>query len=61
MGMRQISDLDEPEQFLLDMEKMWTLVLPSIVEPDRIDYFRQFIRRRTALATTTTAAAPGPE
>lgn len=56
MGMRQTSNLEEPEQFLLDLERTFALVLPSIVEPDRIDYFSQFIRRRTALAIKTTSA-----
>ncbi len=50
MGLRQTSDLDEPERFLLDMERSWAVVLPGILQPDRIDYFRQFVRRRTALA-----------
>ena len=50
MGLRQASELDEPERFLLDLEKSWALVLAAILQPDRVDYFRQFIRRRTALA-----------
>lgn len=58
MGMRQTSNLDKPEQFLLDLEKMWTLLLPSIMRPDRIDYFHQFIRRRTALAIKNISTPP---
>ncbi|MEY8014837.1 MULTISPECIES: TetR family transcriptional regulator [Mycobacterium] len=50
MGLRQTSNLDEPERFLLDLEKSWSLVLIGILQPDRIDYFNQFVRRRTALA-----------
>ena len=50
MGLRQASNLDEPERFLLDLEKSWALVLTGILQPDRIDYFSQFVRRRTALA-----------
>jgi TetR/AcrR family transcriptional regulator, transcriptional repressor for nem operon len=57
MGLRQTSDLDDPERFLLDLEKCWALVLTGILQPDRIDFFRQFIRRRTALAISTTSAA----
>jgi TetR/AcrR family transcriptional regulator, transcriptional repressor for nem operon len=57
MGLRQTSDLDEPERFLLDLEKCWTLVLTGILQPDRIDFFRQFIRRRTALAIGSASAA----
>ncbi len=57
MGLRQTSDLDEPERFLLDLEKCWALVLTGILQPDRIDFFRQFIRRRTALAISAASAA----
>ena len=53
MGLRQTSNLDEPERFLLDLEKSWSLVLTGILQPDRIDYFSQFVRRRTALAIST--------
>jgi TetR/AcrR family transcriptional repressor of nem operon len=56
MGLRQTSDLDEAERFLSDLEKTWVLMLPGFVRPERIDYFRQFIRRRTALAIRSTAA-----
>jgi TetR/AcrR family transcriptional regulator, transcriptional repressor for nem operon len=59
MGTRQTSNLDEPEQFLLNFEKTWALVLPGIVRPDRIDYFRQFIKRRTAIAIGGTSAPAG--
>lgn len=59
IGLRQTSNLDEPEQFLSDLEKTWVLVLPGIVRPDRIDYFRQFIRRRTAIAISSTSALAG--
>jgi TetR/AcrR family transcriptional regulator, transcriptional repressor for nem operon len=53
MGLRQTSNLDEPARFLLDLEKSWALVLTGILQPDRIDYFSQFVRRRTALAIRT--------
>jgi AcrR family transcriptional regulator len=59
MGLRQTSNLDEPEQFLLDLEKTWTLALPGFARPERIDYFRQFIRRRTSIATASTSALAG--
>lgn len=58
MGMRQTSNLDQPEQFLLDLEKCFFLLLPGLVPPNRVDYFRQFIRRRTALAIKSTSATP---
>jgi TetR/AcrR family transcriptional regulator, transcriptional repressor for nem operon len=59
MGLRQTSNFDEPQQFLSDLEKTWGLLLPGVVRPDRIDYFRQFIRRRTAIAIGSTSALAG--
>jgi TetR/AcrR family transcriptional regulator, transcriptional repressor for nem operon len=56
MGLRQASNLDEPERFLLDLEKSWAVVLTGILQPDRIDYFSQFVRRRTALLISTGSA-----
>ncbi|MCV6977182.1 TetR/AcrR family transcriptional regulator [Mycobacterium bourgelatii] len=56
MGLRQTSDLDAPQRYLLDLEKNWVLVLQGILQPDRFDYFRQFLRRRTALAVNSMAA-----
>lgn len=50
LGLRQTSNLAEPERFLRDLETMWVLVLPGFVKPDRIDYLNQFIKRRTAVA-----------
>jgi AcrR family transcriptional regulator len=55
LGLRQAGNLDEPEEFLQQVEKCWAIVLPGVVPPDRIGYFSQFIRRRTALAITTTS------
>jgi TetR/AcrR family transcriptional regulator, transcriptional repressor for nem operon len=59
MGLRQTSKLDEPERFLAHLEKTWGLLLPGIVRPERIGYFRQFIRRRTAIAIGSTSALAG--
>jgi TetR/AcrR family transcriptional regulator, transcriptional repressor for nem operon len=56
MGLRQTSNLDEPERFLLDLEKSWAILLKGILEPDRLEYFRQFLRRRAALAINVSAA-----
>jgi AcrR family transcriptional regulator len=50
LGLRQASNLSDPDQLLLDLERSWALILPGIAEPDRIGYLTQFIRRRTALA-----------
>jgi TetR/AcrR family transcriptional regulator, transcriptional repressor for nem operon len=52
MGLRQTSNLEQPERFLRDLEKCWVLLLNGILEADRIDYFRQFLGRRVALAIT---------
>lgn len=56
LGLRQASNLDEPEQFLRQIERALIVVLPGLVPADRIDYFLQFLRRRTALAVKTTSA-----
>jgi TetR/AcrR family transcriptional regulator, transcriptional repressor for nem operon len=50
MGMRQASRLDEPVVLLSDFEKALSTVLRAIVQPDRMNYFEQFLKRRTALA-----------
>ena len=60
MGLRNTSNLDKPERFLLDLEKCWVLVLTGIVQQDRIEYFRQFLRRRTALAISTSSTVADP-
>lgn len=61
MGLRQTSDLDDTKKYLLDLEKNVRLVLAAILAPDRIDYFGQFLRRRTALAinSLSTQASAG--
>jgi len=59
LGLRQTSDLDEPARFLHDLEKSWAIVLSGILQPDRVEYFTQFVRRRTALAVR--AGSPGVE
>jgi TetR/AcrR family transcriptional regulator, transcriptional repressor for nem operon len=56
VGIRRISDLDQPEQHLDNLEKAWILALPSFTNPDRIDYFTQFIKRRHALAVKKVSA-----
>jgi TetR/AcrR family transcriptional regulator, transcriptional repressor for nem operon len=56
--MRQASNLDEPVESLGDFGKALSTVLRGIVQPDRIDYFTQFVKRRTDLAIK---AVPPPE
>jgi AcrR family transcriptional regulator len=50
MGLRQASSLDDPVILLGDYQKALSTVLRGIVQPDKIDYFAQFLKRRTALA-----------
>lgn len=56
LGLRQTSDLDDPRTFLLDLERNWVLILAAVLQPDRADYFAQFLRRRTALAVKAAPA-----
>ena len=58
VGTRRISDLDQPERYLDNLQKAWILTLPSFTNPDRIDYFTQFIKRRHALAVNKVSAKP---
>jgi TetR/AcrR family transcriptional repressor of nem operon len=57
VGMRQASDLNEPVQLLSDFGTAMATVLRGIVQPDRIDYFTQFVKRRTALAIKAVSPA----
>ena len=50
VGIRRISNLEQPGHHLDNLQKAWILALPSFTNPDRIDYFTQFIKRRHALA-----------
>ena len=50
LGLRQTSDMADPEGFLRDLEQMWTLILPGIATPERVDYLTQFVKRRTTVA-----------
>jgi TetR/AcrR family transcriptional regulator, transcriptional repressor for nem operon len=57
VGMRQASSLDEPVQLLTDFGKALSTVLRGIVQPDKNDYFAQFVKRRTALAIKAVSPA----
>ncbi|KUI20608.1 TetR family transcriptional regulator [Mycobacterium sp. GA-1285] len=50
MGLRQTSDLDDPERFLRDLQSAWMLILPGLTDPDRISYLAEFLKRRTIVA-----------
>jgi TetR/AcrR family transcriptional repressor of nem operon len=56
VGVRRISGLDQPEPYLDNVQNAWMLALPSFTNPDRIDYFTQFIKRRHALAVKKVSA-----
>ena len=59
VGIRRTGNLDQPEDYLDNLQKVWMLALPSFTNPDRVDYFTQFIQRRHALAVKkVTAEAP---
>jgi AcrR family transcriptional regulator len=58
MGLRQTSDLSDSHSFFIDLEQIWLVVIRGVVKPDRIAYMKQFIRRRTAVATNTVALRP---
>jgi TetR/AcrR family transcriptional repressor of nem operon len=55
MGLRQASSLDNPVVLLSDFQKALSTVLRGVVQSDRIDYFTQFVKRRTALAIKAVA------
>jgi TetR/AcrR family transcriptional regulator, transcriptional repressor for nem operon len=50
VGLRQTTSLDEPAQLLSHFGRALSIMLHGIVEPDRLDYFTQFVKRRTTLA-----------
>lgn len=55
-GVRRISNLDQPEDYLDNFNKAWALALPSFTNPDRLDYFITFMRRRHAIAVKAVSA-----
>ena len=61
VGMRQASNLDEPVQLLGDFGKALSAVLRGIVQPDRSDYFTQFVKRRTTLAIKAVSPPERPK
>jgi AcrR family transcriptional regulator len=50
MGLRQTSDLDDPERFLRDLQSSWMLLLPGLATADRMPFLTEFIKRRTVVA-----------
>jgi TetR/AcrR family transcriptional repressor of nem operon len=56
VGIRRISNPEQPEDYLDNFKKAWILALPSFTNPDRIDYFTKFMKRRHAIAVRTVSA-----
>ena len=56
LGIRHTSDLDDPRRFLLDLEKAWIFLSPGFANHERMPYFRQFVHRRTAVASGKVAS-----
>lgn len=52
VGLRQTTDIDDPQRYLADLEKAWILTLPGFANPERLAYLNEFVRRRTRLAAT---------
>jgi TetR/AcrR family transcriptional regulator, transcriptional repressor for nem operon len=50
VGIRQTSTLDDVGALLNTIENAWILLLPGFVDPNRVGYFTQFVRRRTRVA-----------
>jgi len=60
IGIRHTGDLDNPQQFLMHIEKAWTLLMPGFANPERMRYLSQFVRRRTAMASGKVLPQRGP-
>jgi len=61
MGLRQTADLNLPREFFADLESAWLLILPGFIDPERLSYFVQFVKRCTSVAKNTAAPATGPQ
>jgi AcrR family transcriptional regulator len=60
IGVRHTSDLDSPRQFVLDVEKAWSLLLPGFANPERMQYLNQFVHRRTTVTQGKVSPQGGP-
>jgi TetR/AcrR family transcriptional repressor of nem operon len=49
-GIRQTTSFHDADALLTTIEKSWCLVLPGFVDPARVGYFTQLVRRRTRVA-----------
>lgn len=57
-GLRQTSDIDDPQRYFSDLRETWALVLPGFADPERVAYLNQFVGRRTALAAARATPLP---
>ncbi|MDD4866448.1 MAG: TetR/AcrR family transcriptional regulator [Mycobacterium sp.] len=60
-GIQRISDLDQPERYFDNLRIAWTQALGCVTNPDRAEYFDQFIQRRHALAMKMVSVGAPPE
>lgn len=60
VGIRRTSDLDQPQGYLDNLQRALILTLHSFTNPDRIEYFTQFVRRRHQLAAKKVCAEAFP-
>ena len=56
VGIRRVTDPDQPEHHLDNLHSAWMLALPSFTNPERMDYFTQFIKRRHVRAVKNVSA-----
>jgi AcrR family transcriptional regulator len=49
VGVRHVSNLDDPVAFLTDVANSWRTTLPGFANPDRLDYLTQFVQRRAVI------------
>lgn len=59
-GIQRISDLDQPERYFDNLRIAWMLALGCLTNPDRVEYFNQFIQRRHALAVKKVSVGVAP-
>ena len=56
VGMRQVTDLNDPAAFFTSIGNSWCTTLPGFANSDRVDYLRQFVQRRAAAAIRNVAS-----
>lgn len=59
VGVRRLSDLDDPAGFFAGVARSWRTSLPGFAHPHRVDYLVQFVDRRAALGVRNVAPFTG--